>query len=158
MHIKTLLMKFVMITVVLWIILGFFYRINFTDILITSGVLTVVGVIGDMFVLPQIGNILGAIVDFFLALVVVCLLGANIFDKPIALATASFISALAIMMGELFLHQYMDSHIFVLQKKTGNYQRTDLQTEFAEEMDIDKVGNERKRGVSEEKKTLLKKE
>lgn len=146
---KAFLMKFVMTIVALWIILGFFYDVNFTDILITSTVLVVVGFIGDMFILPRIGNVLAAIVDFFLALVVVWLLGAIIFDGPIGLGTASFISALAIMMGELFLHRYMDSHIFEPRKKNpeekaGYYQRTALQTEFAEEVDIDKLSEKTK--------------
>jgi hypothetical protein len=143
-------MKFVMTTAALWIILGVFFDVNFMDIFITSVVLTVVGFIGDLFVLPRIGNVLAAIADFFLALVVVWLLGANIFDEPIALGTAAFICALIIMMGELFLHRYMASHIFEPQKKDpdtkiGYYQRTDLLTEFAEEMDIDKVSKEKKK-------------
>lgn len=150
MHIKALLMKFLMTTAVLWIILGIFYEIKFTDILMTSVVLTVVGFIGDMFVLPQIGNVLAAIVDFFLALVVVWLFAANVYDVPIALLTAAFVSALVIMMGELFLHRYMANHIFEPRKKnpeekTGYYQRTDLQTEFAEEVDMDKVNKKDER-------------
>ncbi|WP_144510790.1 YndM family protein [Bacillus sp. FJAT-22090] len=144
MHIKAFLMKLVITTAALWIVLGMFYHVNFTDVLITSIVVTVVGFLGDLFVLPKIGNVLAAISDFVLVMVIVWILGASIFDETIALGTASFISALVLMIGELYLHRYMESHIFEPQiknpeRKTGYYQRTDLQTEFAEEVDIDEV-------------------
>ncbi|MFJ5770510.1 YndM family protein [Psychrobacillus sp. NPDC093180] len=159
-HIKAFLMKLVVTTAVLWVILGLFYKVNFTDILITSIVLTVVGFLGDLFVLPRIGNVLASITDFVLAMVVVWVLGSSIFDERIALGTASFISALILMMGELFLHRYMESHIFEPQitnpeEKTGYYQRTNLQTEFAEEVDVDEISRETK---EKEVKPSVKKE
>lgn len=143
-------MKFVLTTAVLWVVLGFFFDVNFTDIFMTSVVITVVGFIGDLFVLPRIGNVFAAITDFFLALVVVWVLGSIIFDEPIPLGTASFICALILMMGELFFHRYMESHIFEPQitnpdEKTGFYQRTNLQTEFAEEVDVDEISKEAKK-------------
>ncbi|SES30858.1 Protein of unknown function [Psychrobacillus sp. OK032] len=149
MHVKAFLMKFVLTTAVLWVILGLFFDVNFTDVLITSVVITVVGFIGDLFVLPRIGNVLAAITDFVLAMVVVWVLGSNIFEVPIPLGTASFVSALALMMEELFFHRYMASHIFEPkiknpENKTGYYQRTNLQTEFAQEVDVDKVSRETK--------------
>lgn len=143
MYTKAFLIKLIMTTAVLWIVLGVFYSVPTTNILIASVLLTVIGFLGDIFVLPKIGNVWSAIGDFFLALVVVWILASNIFNATHTLATASFVSALLLMMGELFLHRYMESHIFQSQiknpeEKIGYYQRTDLLTEFAEEVDIDK--------------------
>ncbi|SDN47504.1 Protein of unknown function [Psychrobacillus sp. OK028] len=150
MYMKALLMKFVMITLVLWVVLGIFYDVSIPDILVTSVVLTVVGYVGDIFILPKIGNVWAAISDFVIAYVVIYSLGSNIYVQPMALGSAAFISALLLMIGELYLHRYMDTNIFEPRKsnpheKVGYYNRTNLLTEFAEEVDIDSlVEQERK--------------
>lgn len=135
-----------MITAVLWIVLSLFYDVSFTDVLITSVVLSVVGYVGDVFLLPIIGNVWAAIGDFVIAYAVIYFLGSYIYEQPIALGTASFISALILMVGELLLHRYMHTNIFEPRKsnpfeKAGYYNRTNLQTEFAEEVDIDSISN-----------------
>lgn len=149
MYMKSLLMKFVMITLVLWVVLGIFYDVSIPDILVTSVVLTVLGYVGDVFILPKIGNVWASISDFVLAYAVIYLLGSTIYEQPIALGSAAFISALLLMMGELYLHRYMNTTIFEPRKsnpdeKIGYYNRTNLQTEFAEEADIDSLAEERR--------------
>lgn len=149
MYMKSLLMKFVMITLVLWVVLGIFYDVSIPDILVTSVVLTVLGYVGDVFILPKIGNVWASISDFVLAYAVIYLLGSTIYEQPIALGSAAFISALLLMMGELYLHRYMNTTIFEPRKskpgeKIGYYNRTNLQTEFAEEVDIDSLAEERR--------------
>lgn len=146
MYMKALLMKFVMITAVLWVVLSLIYDVSFSEVLITSVVLTVVGYVGDVFILPKIGNVWAAISDFVIAYAVIYFLGSYIYEQPIALGTASFISALILMVGELWLHRYMHINIFEPKKsnpdeKTGYYNRTNLQTEFAEEVDTDSISN-----------------
>jgi len=146
MYMKALLMKFVMITAVLWVVLSLIYDVSFSEVLITSVVLTVVGYVGDVFILPKIGNVWAAISDFVIAYAVIYFLGSYIYEQPIALGTASFISALILMVGELWLHRYMHINIFEPKKsnpdeKTGYYNRTNLQTEFAEEVDTDSIAN-----------------
>jgi len=148
MYMKALLMKFVMITVVLWVVLSLIYDVSFTDVLITSVVLTAVGYVGDVFILPKIGNVWAAISDFVIAYAIIYFLGSYIYEQPIALGTASFISALTLMVGELWLHRYMHTNIFEPKKsnpkeKTGYYNRTNLQTEFAEEIDTNYLGEEK---------------
>lgn len=136
-----------MTTAILWVILALIYKVSYADVFIISIVLTVIGFIGDVLVLPRIGDFFTAIGDFFLALVVVWLLGSNLFDVSIALGNASLICALIIMMGEFFLHRYMENYIFERQiSKPGHnkiyYQRPNLLTEAAEEIDIDKISKE----------------
>ncbi|WP_419960263.1 DUF2512 family protein [Psychrobacillus sp. BM2] len=156
MYTRSFLMKFVMITVVLWIILGIFYNVSFTDVLITSVVLSIVGYVGDVFLLPIIGNVWVAIGDFVIAYAAIYLLGSYIYEQPIALGTASFVSALLLMVGELLLHRYMDTNIFEPRKsnpdeKAGYYNRTNLQTEFAEEVDTDSISNQRQENNTNKK-------
>lgn len=147
MYMKALLMKFVTITAVLWVVLSLIYDVSFTDVLITSVVLTAVGYVGDVLLLPRIGNVWAAISDFVIAYAVIYFVGSYLYEQPIALGTASFISALIIMVGELWLHRYMHTNIFEPKKsnpdeKTGYYNRTNLQTEFAEEVDTDSISNQ----------------
>lgn len=146
MYMKAFLMKFLMITLVLWIVLGIFYDVSITDILITSVVLSVVGYVGDIFILPLIGNVWAALADFVLAYAIIWLIGSYIYEQPVSLGSAAFISSLLLMMGEFFLHRYMQMNIFEPKKanpdeRAGYYQRTNLQTEFAEEEDIDTFSN-----------------
>jgi len=147
MYMKAFLMKFLMITLVLWIVLGIFYDVSITDILITSVVLSVVGYVGDVFILPLIGNVWAALTDFVLAYAIIWLIGSYIYDQPISLGSAAFISSLLLMTGEFFFHRYMHMNIFEPKKanpdeRAGYYQRTNLQTEFAEEEDIDTFSKE----------------
>lgn len=73
-----LLMKFVMITVLLWGVLGIFYEVSFTNILITSVVLSVVGYVGDIYLLSKIGNLWATTGDFVIAYAVTYFLGSYI--------------------------------------------------------------------------------
>jgi hypothetical protein len=144
---KALFMKFLMITAVLWVILSLIYDVSFTDVLITSVVLTAVGYVGDVFILPKIGNVWAAISDFVIAYAVIYFLGSYIYEQPLTLGTAAFISALILMVGELLLHRYMHTNIFEPRKsnpdeKVGYYNRTNLQTEFAEEVEIESISKE----------------
>lgn len=153
MYIKSLLIKLIMTIVVLWVVLGWVYGVSFTDVLITSVILTGVAFIGDVYILPRIGNVFTSIADFGLALVVIWLVGSYLFEQPIPLWSAAFLSALLIMMGELFFHRYIESNIIEKQisnpkDKKGYFQRTNLQTEFGEDMDIElaaKKANEKKK-------------
>ena len=130
-----------MILAVLWIVLGWFYGVSFTDILITSVVLTVVAYVADVFLLQSVGNVLAAIMDFVMAMAIIWLIGSYLYEGPISLGTASFISALIITIGELLFHRYMKNQIGE-KPSSGNegkgyYQQTDLRTEFGSEVDVD---------------------
>ncbi|MCK1997337.1 YndM family protein [Psychrobacillus psychrodurans] len=149
MYMKALFMKFLMITAVLWVVLSLIYDVSFTDVVITSVVLTAVGYVGDVFILPKIGNVWAAISDFVIAYAIIYFLGSYIYEQPLALGTAAFISALILMVGELLLHRYMHTNIFEPRKsnpneKVGYYNRTNLQTEFAEEVEIESLSKELK--------------
>ncbi|MEI4770651.1 YndM family protein [Psychrobacillus sp. FJAT-51614] len=147
MDIKSFIIKLIMTTAVLWVVLGLFFGVDLSEILITSVVLTVIGYVADRFILPRIGNVLAIIGDFVLAFAVIWLLGYYLYDEPIALGTATFISTLILGFCEMYFHRYLEMNIFEPNKsdpeeKKGYYQRTNLQTEFAEEADIDKMSSE----------------
>lgn len=139
-YIKALIIKFIMITAVLWVVLELFGTVTFADVLITSVLLTGVSFIGDVYILPKIGNVAATIADFGLALIMIWALGSFLFEQPIALGTASLISAAIIAVGEAFFHHYMMNQVIdddkPLDQTRNIHQRNNLQTEFGTDTDI----------------------
>ena len=149
---KSLVMKFVMTLAVLWIVLGWFYGISFTDILILSLIITGIGYVADLYILPRAGNVFASALDFGLALLIVWFLGAYLFEDPVPLATAAILSAIALTIGELFFHRYMErlrgndtGDTMTMEDQRGYYNRTDLQTEFGKEFDAEEAKREARR-------------
>lgn len=145
-YITSLLIKFVIMTAVLWLILGGVFGVSFGDMLITSILLTGVSfIIGDLYVLPRIGNVGAAMVDFVLALAGVWVLGSFLFEEPISLGTASLVAAFGVSIGELLVHWYMKTKVTPARERVnpGFYER-DLQTEFSSEIVPDTKQGERK--------------
>ncbi len=141
--ITALIIKFIMIVAVLWIVLGLF-GVSFANILLTSVVLTGVSFIGDMFVLPRVGNVAATIADFGLALVLVWLVGTYFFNQPIRLGMAALLSAIILAVGEFVFHKYLQKQILidekvVPEKNFNSYQKNNMQTEFGSEVDIKKL-------------------
>ncbi|ASK64239.1 hypothetical protein CFK37_00335 [Virgibacillus phasianinus] len=125
-------------TIVLWAILGGLFDVSFTNIIITSVVLTGASfIIGDLYFLPKMGNVGAAMVDFVLALAGVWALGAFLFDNAVPLGTASLLSAFGIALGELLVHWYMKKQFVTDDTKMPGYYNRDLQTEFSSELEPD---------------------
>ena len=107
-YVTAVIIKFVMVTFVLWVILGGLYNVSFGDILTISILLTGVGfLVGDLFILPRVNNTVATLADFGLTLLGVWVLGALLFERPIPLGTAAFLSAVVFMVGEFFFHMYL---------------------------------------------------
>jgi len=142
-----------MVLAVLWVVLGWFYGVSFIDILLTSVVLTVVAYVADVYILPRVGNVFAAIMDFILATAVIWIMGSFLFEEPIALGTASFISAIIITIGELMFHRYMKKQVFDKKPervdtddKTYSGQPSNLQTEFGSEFDVEAAKKAQEQG------------
>jgi hypothetical protein len=138
---SSLIIKFVMVTAVLWIVLGIIFGVSFGDIFLTSMILTVISLAGDMFVLPKYGNVSATIADFGLSLVLIWLVGAFLYEQPIRLGMAAFVSAIMIAVGEFLFHKYIQKQLFTSKNPSSEislFQMANLQTEFASEHDIEK--------------------
>jgi Protein of unknown function (DUF2512) len=143
---SSLLIKFVMVTAVLWIVLGMF-GVSFGNILFTSVLLTVISLTGDILVLPRIGNVAATIADFGLALVLIWLVGSFIYEQPVRVGMAAFVSAIVIALGEFLYHKYLQNQFFTDEKPTPendfiSNRKDNLQTEFGSEYDIQKPTEE----------------
>ena len=131
-YLFALIVKFVMLTAILWIVLGIFYGINLGDIFTISILLSVVSFVGDVFLLPRIGNVLAVIGDFALSFLVIWGLGNSLFAFEIPVVTAAFSSALFVGVGEIFYHRYMKNQVFAGLEKDF-MQTHHMQTEYSEE-------------------------
>jgi len=148
---KELLIKFIMLTAVLWIVLGWFYGISFTNILITSFFLTGFAFVLDVYILPRMGNVITLISDLVLAWAVIWVAG-SIFYPLINLGIVSLLAAVVITVGEMFFHPYMerkfdDEHEPSREENKRQY-KGNLQTEFAEDMDIQSAAQAKEKDVN----------
>jgi len=136
-YVTALLLKFIMITAVLWIILGSFFNVGFGNILATSIILALASfLIGDMFILPQYENSVATMADFALAFIGIWVIGFFLYEQPISLRFAALVSALGLAVGEVFFHRYLDRRVIKTGSRPRKRELGDLQTEFASEMNI----------------------
>ena len=111
-HIKNLVIKFIMCTVMLLVVLGLFFGVSFTNILWTSVILTVVSyLLGDILILPKGGNLIATVSDLVLAFLAVWVVGMYLYDPDVNLIPASIVSAIVIAVGEWFFHNYVKKQI-----------------------------------------------
>ena len=137
--VRALIIKFVMITAVLWIVLGL-YGFTFGDIIVSSVLITGVSyIIGDRIILPRFGNVAATIADFGLVFVMLWAFGSYLFEPQVGLGTASFISAIIIAIGEALFHRYLERDVqddeLTMAEDFTSY-RHSMQAEFGTEEDI----------------------
>lgn len=132
-HLKAIAIKFVSSLVLLSIILGLFFDMAFSNILLISLVLGVAAyIIGDLLILPRTNNTVATLADFGLAFLVIWLMSENLTygDNHFSL---SLIAALGVALFEYMFHKYLARNIL---PDRGRQQTTTLQyqTEASEEL------------------------
>lgn len=139
-HVKALIIKFIMVTAILWFILGGFYGVDFGEIITISVILTPIAyIVGDLLILRYFNNMIATIADFGLSFLTIWFIGLAVINEPISIVGASLISALAIGVGEWFYHYYVNNQVFKGEDVDKNTTLSDnsFATEFAEETDIE---------------------
>lgn len=126
---------------ILWIVLGLFYGISFGNILLIGALLTIVAFVGDVFLLPKVGNFIAATSDLLLAFFVIWGLGTWAYGENTSMFAAAFLSSLFIGVGEMFYHRYFRDHIMeTVQEPEKNkgytYSPRIAQTEYSQDFDI----------------------
>ncbi|QKI80551.1 YndM family protein [Kroppenstedtia eburnea] len=112
--VKALLIKFAMTFVILWLVLASFRIVSFSSVITTSIVLTVVSfLIGDLLILPRLGNAVATMADLALTWFGIWVLAPGLLGPLVPLGAASFMSAFFIAMGEILFHKYMKNQVFM---------------------------------------------
>ena len=145
---KAFFIKFTITIAILWIVLGLFFGVSFGNILFIGTILTIVAFVGDVFILPNVSNLMAVAGDLVLAFFGVWALGTILFGQNIAVYSAAFISAVLIGVGEFFYHRYFREHVIEnVQEKEENrgytYTPRIAQTEFSQDFDegLDRKSN-----------------
>ncbi|MDR6225149.1 DUF2512 family protein [Desmospora profundinema] len=110
-HLFSLLIKAVLTIFLLFIILGGFFGVSFADIFLIGIVLSALGYVGDVWILPRVGNVVATIADFGFALIVIWSMGFFLFDWDVPILSSTIFSSLVIALGEWFFHKYMKNTI-----------------------------------------------
>ncbi|HWL25192.1 MAG TPA: DUF2512 family protein [Ureibacillus sp.] len=137
---KAFFIKVALTVGTLAIVLGLFFNVSLVDSILTGIVLTIIAFIGDMFVLPKVGNMIAAGIDLVLTFLVVWVFGSYLFDvDSVTLLSAAVLTSLFIAAGELYYHRYLRDHVFENVDFPNNNSRVhhQLQTEFSEDFDSD---------------------
>jgi len=135
-HLKALLIKFIVISVVVLSMLPIFETASVTDILFISLLVTGIAyIIGDLFILRKFGNFSATLADFGLAFVSIWMLASFLIEAAYPIVIVSLFSAFFIAICEAFYHAYLIEKVFVHDEKESrmaipNYR---FQTEFSEE-------------------------
>ncbi|WP_210470560.1 YndM family protein [Sporosarcina sp. 6E9] len=153
--IRAIIIKFIMITAVIWIVFGL-YGFSFGDIIVSSVLLTGVSyIVGDRIILPRFGNVAATLADFALVFIMLWFLGSYLFEPIVGLGTASFIAALIIGVGEVMFHRYLEREVLDEIPIPEDYDfRRLMQTEFGSEEDF--MSNDR--DLLDEEKAWLERE
>ena len=124
-HLKAVLIKFVMLTAVLWIVLTVAFDVSFLNTLIVSAVLTAAAyVLGDLLIFRKSGkdqehqkrNLIATFSDTVMAFAVIWLMGEALFSNDTNILSASLISAILIAGGEWYFHKYIDKNVFYVKE------------------------------------------
>jgi hypothetical protein len=119
--------KFGLTLIALWII-GFIFNLTFGEVLLTSVILTIVSFLGDVFLLPKVGPVLGAALDFILAFILIWAIGTNLFTSFISYEGYALVSAMVLTLFEVIFHKLIQFE-FLNPKRTSQ----SFQTEFAKD-------------------------
>ncbi|MFC4557264.1 YndM family protein [Virgibacillus kekensis] len=137
-HLAALGIKFVVISVAVFSILGIFYNATLTNLFWVSLLVTGIAYfVGDLFVLKRYGNLIATIGDFPLAFLSIWLLGMLFIERDLPILPASLFAAFFITLCEPLLHSFIINHEEKAEELPASGK---LQTETAEEIepDIDK--------------------
>lgn len=136
-HIKALGIKFIVISI---IVLSLFSIFNFAVInnLILISLVTTIGtyLIGDMLILKNLGNVTATISDFALSFFLYWMMGSLFFGMSAAITLTSLAAAFFTTIAEPFIHEYIQNQVFSDDKKEKPKTFRQVQTEFADEMEL----------------------
>lgn len=136
-HLTAMAIKFISTLVLLYVILGLFFDLSFTNVFLITLALGVISyILGDMMILPRTNNMVATIADFGLAFLLIWIMSQNLTYGDNTF-WPSLIAALGIALFEYFFHRYLNKNVINASENNGQ-KRTNLQyqTEASEELAI----------------------
>lgn len=134
-HLNILLIKFLTSFITFWISLNLFFEATLAVILSLSLLVTFLSYfLGDVVLLPRLGNRNTVIVDFFLTYLIVWIFGGFFLHSYMQIAWGSIMAATLIAFSEVFVHSYILKNLphEKIQKEKENFYQ-DFAFEFSDE-------------------------
>ncbi|PLR87184.1 DUF2512 family protein [Bacillus sp. V33-4] len=137
-HALAISIKFISTLIILGIILGIFYNLGFTEVLMITVVFTVLSyIMGDLLILRRTNNLSASIADFGIAFIVIYFMTRNVaFVDDVS--TAALFSSIAIAFSEYLYHRIVPRRAERTDRTNENRNATVnnnlIQTEAAEEL------------------------
>lgn len=116
-HLVAIAIKFAIITVLLYLVLGLFYGVPFTHILFMSILLTVIGYLTDFYILPRVGNYLALLSDMGISYAIIASYLFYLWSVNFPATTVTLYATIVISVGEWFFHKYIRRTMFLDQKE-----------------------------------------
>ncbi|WCK56194.1 DUF2512 family protein [Aneurinibacillus sp. Ricciae_BoGa-3] len=111
-HVTALLLKYILVTAILYVIQMLLFRENVWNIIVLGFVVTIVSyIVGDLGILPMSGNITASIADFALSYLTIWLTERYVFANYATPASVFLVSSLILAAGEWYFHGYMQRNI-----------------------------------------------
>jgi hypothetical protein len=136
-HLKALGIKFIIITVIVLSLFSIFNYAVFNNLILISLATTIISyLLGDMLVLRNLGNVTATISDFGLSFLLYWMLGSFFFGMSGPIVLTSLAAAFFTAIAEPFIHEYIRNQIFSDGQKAQPKTFRQVQTEFADEMEL----------------------
>ena len=137
---KALGVKYIIATIITFSIYGMFGQATLGNLFLISVLVIILPYLGDLFVLPRIGNLLATASDFGLYFLLYLGLASMFIGMSPPIVLTSFAAAFFTAISESILHIYILENIFDIdQKNPTPIPIQQLQTEFAEETDAQSI-------------------
>lgn len=143
--------KFIFTAIVVFSLFGIFNHTSLWNLFLIS--ITVAGLtyLGDVFLLPRVGQLIAPILDFGVIFLLLWFLGNNVIEASGSVLLLSLAGAYLLSFCEAIFHTYMKESVLG-EKEVAfpTYNNQQLQTEVAEEID---PKSEVSKNISENKQT-----
>ena len=137
-RVKVLGIKYIVAAIVTFSLYGMFDQTSLGRLFLISMLVIVIPYLGDLYLLPRIGNLYASISDFALYFLLYWILASSFIGVSSPVLLASLAAAFFTAISESLLHVYILERVFGMDQKSHNYPQQ-LQTEFAEEFDAESI-------------------
>lgn len=137
-RLKVLGIKYIVAAIITFSLYGMFDQTSLGRLFLISMLVIIIPYLGDLYLLPRIGNLYASISDFGLYFLLYWFLASSFIGVSPPVLFASLAAAFFTAISESLLHVYILERIFGMDQKSRNYPKQ-LQTEFAEEFDAKSI-------------------
>lgn len=133
-HLYAIGIKFIIVGTVVLSIYGIFSNASLAILILMGVVVTLASyIIGDLFILPQLGNVFATVIDFGIYFLAVWTLSGLLIGIEVGLTLATLAASYFLTLAEPLFHAYVIERVLDLERERTVIPIEQFQTEAAEE-------------------------